>query len=288
MKTSEMLEININSIKFSKNYRHTFPEKTLKELAQSIRQHGIIEPLVVRRRTEETFELIAGERRLKAAEIAGLVTVPARIIEATDAEVLEIQLVENVQREAVPYFEEALALKRLQDEPYNYDATEIAAKIGKSEAYVYFQLKLTRMCHFAQQVCAKGEISKSVAWLLSREADENIQKNAANALRRENKSKLISERSARQYLEDLKNGKFNDRTGNYENGGMTSNGKPKKQPKKFYTADASDYLMNWKKYLIQFTPDQFIEFKAEIDGKTDTLVWARAVDVVMTRWEAEK
>lgn len=283
MNKAQMLEIPINSIKFTKNYRHTFPEKTLRELAQSIRQHGIIEPIVVRERTGGYYELIAGERRTRAAEIAGLVTVPARIVEATDAEVLELQLVENVQREVVPYYEEALALKRLQDDPYNYDVQEIAKKIGKSDQYVYYQLKLTQMCHIARQVFERGEVSKTVAWLLSREPDENIQANAATALRRENKSKLVGERAARQYLEDLRNGRFNDRNIDVSNSIIAN---PRKKTKKFYTPDASDFRMNWKKYLVQFTPDQFIEFKNEIGGKTDTLIWAKAVDTVMTRSEA--
>jgi ParB/RepB/Spo0J family partition protein len=283
MKNGLMLEVNVNSIKFSKNYRHTFPEKSLKELAQSITQHGIVQPLVVRR-FGDGFELIAGDRRLKAAELAGLITVPARIVEASDSEVLEIQLVENVQREAVPYYEEALALKRLQDEPYNYDLREIAKKIGKSETYVFYQLKLTTMCHEATDACRRGELSKSVAWMLARLEDENLQANAARALRRENKSKLVGERSARQYLDDLKSGKFTDR--GHATAGTNSNGKARKV-KKFYTPDMSDYLMNWKKYLADFTPDQFVEWKTEIAGKTDTLVWARAVDMVMMRYEAE-
>ncbi len=238
MNSGIMLEVSVNSIKFSKNYRRTFNDKSLAELAQSIKQHGIIEPLVVRR-IGEFFELIAGDRRLKAAEIAGLVMVPARIVEATDSEVLELQLVENVQREAVPYYEEALALKRLRDEPYNYDQREIAKKIGKSEAYVFYQLKLTRMCLEARRACEAGELSKSVAWLLSRVDDENVQANAARALRRENKSKLIGERAARQYLEDLKNGKFNDQSAGV--GGIKLDGTARKRSKKFYTADMSDY-----------------------------------------------
>lgn len=284
MKNGLMLEVAVNAVKFSKNYRQTFPEKSLKELARSIGQHGIVQPLVVRR-MGDGYELIAGDRRLKAAALAGLVTVPARIVEATDSEVLEIQLVENVQREAVPFYEEALALKRLQDDPYNYDVREIAKKIGKSEQYVYFQLKLTRMCLEARRACEKGELSKSVAWLLSRIDDENVQANAARALRREDKSKLIGERAARKYLEALKNGEFNER--GVSMAGLNSNGTKRKPPKKFYTPDMSDYLMNWKKYLVDFTPDQFIEWKTEIGGKTDTLVWARAVDIVMTRHESE-
>lgn len=277
MHGSLTLEVNVNSVKFSKNYRKTFPDGSLKELARSISQHGIIQPIVVRRRGND-FELIAGDRRLKAAQICGLITVPARIVEASDAEVLELQLVENIQRENVPYYEEALALKRLQDEPYNYNLTEIAKKISKSDTYVFYQIQLTKMCHEARRACEMGELSKSVAWILSRVDNENMQANAAHALRREVKSKMVSERMARQYLDDLKSGKLNGYRIVAEHATA-----PKK---KFYTADASDYLMNWKKYLVGFTPDLFIEWCTEIKGKTDTLVWARAVDVVMTRHEA--
>lgn len=284
MKNGLMLEVPVNSINFSKNYRQTFPEKSLKELAQSIRQHGVIEPLIVTRRGDG-FELVAGDRRLRAASIAGLVTVPARIVEVSDAEVLEIQPVENVQREAVPFFEEALALKRLQDEPYFYDTREIARKIGKSEQYVYFQLKLTRACLELRRACEAGELTKSVAWRLSREP-ENIQANAARALRRPDKSKLISDRSARQYLDDLKAGRFDEHRA-HSLGGMNFNDKPRPaRSKKFYSADASDYEMNWKQYLMNFTADQFVEWKSEIAGKLDTSVWAKAVDAVMTRSEA--
>lgn len=278
------LEIPVNSIRFSKNYRTTFPVGSLKELANSIKEHGVIEPIIVRSRAGNLYELIAGDRRLKAAEIAGLVTIPARILEVSDAQVLEIQLVENVQREAVPYYEEALALKRLQDDPYNYSVVEIAKRIAKSEPYVFNQLKLTRMCHEARRACEKGELTKSVAWLLSRIQDEDVQANAARALRRENKSKLIGIRSAQQYLDNLKNGKFGN--GISSVGGINQNGKVRQKTKKFYTPDMSDYQMNWKKYFVDFTPDQFIEWKAEIDGKLDTLVWARAVDMVMTGSEA--
>lgn len=279
--SSLLLDLPIKTIKFSKNYRTTFPANSLKELAQSIRQHGVIQPVIVRR-VGEFYELIAGDRRMKAAEIAGLMTVPARVIEATDAEVLEMQLVENVQREVVPYYEEALALKRLRDKPYNYDVSDIAMKIGKSEQYVYFQLKLTQMCLEARRVAERGEISKTVAWFVSRIQNVNTQANVARALARDKKSKLVSERFARQYYEDLKSGKFTDRKNDISN---TINADPTKTDriKKFYTPDMSDYLKDWKKYLLKLTPEQFAFWRDEVAGRCDTLVWARAVEIVMTR-----
>jgi ParB family transcriptional regulator, chromosome partitioning protein len=283
MNSGIMIDVAINSIKFSKNYRQTFQEKTLKELAQSIKQHGVIQPLVIRR-VGEYYELIAGDRRLKAAELAGCVTVPCRIVEATDSEVLELQLIENVQRETVPYYEEALALKRLRDDPYNYDVREIAQKIGKSEQYVYFQLKLTKMCLEARRACEKGELSKGVAWLLSRIDDENMQAHAARDLRRENKSKLIGERAARKYLEDLKTS--NNGNGHSPNGTRSRAAGYKPRKRLYQNAGGSEYQSNWKQYLLKFDAAQFAQFKEQVAGRTSTEIWADAVDIVMSGVES--
>jgi ParB/RepB/Spo0J family partition protein len=259
----------------------------LRELAQSIKQHGVIQPLVVRRQRQSAhYELIAGERRLRAAGIAGLATVPARIVEATDAAVLEIQLVENVQREPPPFYEEALALRRLQDAPYNYDNKKIAERIGKSEAYVFYQVKLTKMCKAARDACAAGEVSKTVAWFLAKIEDVNVQANVARALRRTEKSKLVSERFARQYLDDLTNGRLGSGNNNLHHAGINGNGTARQPSPKFYSADMSEYRREWRKYLLEFTPEQFAEFVKEVDRKTDVLVWARAVEIVMTRGAA--
>lgn len=284
--SGSMIELPLGEIKFSKNYRHTFPDKSLKELASSIEQHGVIEPIVVRRH-RESFELIAGDRRLRASKIAGMETIPARVIDATDAQVLELQLVENVQREAVPFYEEALALKRLQDAPYNYTHEQIAQKIGKSTSYVTFQLQLTKMSHEARRACENREISKSVAWLIARLPNENMQSAAARALRRKGQTKLVGERAARHFIEDLKAGNLSgDRT--LSGPRINSNGNGRPIPNKFYTADMSDYLKNWKRYLVSMSPEQLAEWKTIVDGRTDTLVWARAVEAVMTRHDEKR
>lgn len=289
MNSGIMLELSINSIRFSKNYRQTFQEKTLKELAQSIRHHGVVQPLVVRS-VGDYFELIAGDRRLKAAALAGLVTVPCRIVDVTDAEVLELQLVENVQRENVPYYEEALALKRLRDDPYNYNAIEIAKNIGKSEQYVYFQLKLTRMGREAKDACSKGEISKTVAWLLSRIEDEDMQSHAARDLRRENKSKLISERSARKYLENLKI-EASKNHADHQLKSSRTNGHVRARTdahRKLYRMNGgSEYYANWKKYFLKFSPDEFVQWRDQVAGRLSTEYWAEAVDIVMSREESQ-
>jgi len=274
-------ELPAGMIRFSKNYRQTFPDSSLKDLAKSIAQHGIIQPITVRRRGE-FFELIAGDRRLRASRIAGLETIPARVLQVTDAEVLELQLVENVQREAVPFYEEALALKRLKSAPYNYTQDQIADKIGKSQAYVGFQLQLTRMSHTAQQVCAKGQISKSVAWLISRLPSEDMQSNAARALAREKKSKLVGERAARHYIEDLKTGMIR---GDREKalGGMKSDGAARK--KRSQPVRLSSYVQNWRQHLLEMSPAQLVEWQKEVAGRIDPVYWARAVESVLSKKE---
>lgn len=274
-------EILLDKVKFATNYRQTFPDKSLGELAESIKQHGVIEPIVVRRRGEN-FELIAGERRTRAARLAKLETIPARIIVATNAQALELQLVENVQREAVPFFEEALALQRLRDAPYNYTQDVIAKKIGKSLQYVQFQLKLMKMSHEARRACELRELSKNVAWLIAGLSNENMQSAAARALRRKGQTKLVSVRAARHFIEDLKSGKIGgDRA--ISIAGTNASGKRRQTSNKFYTDDMSDFLRNWKKHLLEMSPEQFAEWQKEVAGRLDTLQWARAVEKVLTQ-----
>lgn len=269
---NDATSIRIDSIRFSKNYRQTFPDSSLQVLSKSIAQHGVIQPIAVRRRGEY-FELIAGDRRLRASKLAGLDSIPARVIEATDAQVLELQLVENVQRETVPFYEEALALKRLQDAPYNYTQEQIAEKIGKSQPYVSLQLQLTKMSHIAQQVCRRGQISKSVAWLISRLPTEDMQSNAARALARDKKSKLVGERAARHYIEDLKSG--TTRTARESTAAHINRKRPSR------AVALSDYAQNWRRYLLEMTPEQFAEWQKEVAGRMDLIAWARAVETVL-------
>jgi ParB family chromosome partitioning protein len=264
---SILLDISLNSIKTKNNYRKTFKDKSLRELAQSIKNQGVIEPIVVAR-NGTGYKLIAGERRVRAAEIAGLATIPAVIKDVADEDILEIQLIENIQRENVPYFEEAQALRRLRDER-DYNLEEIAKKIGKSDWYVWHMVALTNTSEVAQDTFAKGEIGKTVAFQIARLAKREHQSKAAEDLRREDKTKLISDRVARQYLKD----QFGD--------GAT------KQPRrnKIQKINGNDYQANWKKYLVNFSCEEFEHFKKIVRGRTDTTTLAEAVDMVMRKSE---
>src|SRR5882724_7130261 len=125
------------------NPRKRFDQVALEELAASFKTQGVLAPLLVRELEESKYEVVAGARRLRAARIAELETVPVRVVKLTDAESIEAQVVENLQREDIHPLDEALGFKSLLElgEP-TYTIANIAARAGKSEGYVHGRIKL--------------------------------------------------------------------------------------------------------------------------------------------------
>jgi ParB family chromosome partitioning protein len=151
------------------NPRRIFDETGLKELATSIRAHGVLEPLLVRPRTERSFEIVAGARRFRAAKLAEANTVPVRIKNFTDAEALESQLIENLQRQDVHPLDEAQGFRALLNlEEPKYSIEQIAVKTGKSPAYIAQRLKLTELIPAVVEAFAKDEIGVGHAMLLAK------------------------------------------------------------------------------------------------------------------------
>jgi len=142
--------------------RTNFQPEQLRELSDSIREHGIIQPLVVSRDDEGSFQLIAGERRLQAARLAGLRHVPVVVREVADSELLELALVENVQRADLNAVEEALAYKRLIDE-YGLTQEEVAQRVGKSRVTVSNGLRLLQLEPEVRRSLIAEEISEGHA-----------------------------------------------------------------------------------------------------------------------------
>jgi ParB family chromosome partitioning protein len=151
------------------NPRKTFDEDAMQELAASIRENGILQPLLVRPRAERSFEIVFGERRYRGAAMAEKETVPVCIREMTDAQVLETQLVENLQRRDVHPLEEARGMRALLelDEP-KYSIELIASKTGKSSAYCAARLRLTELAPVAVDAFLKDEIGVGHALLLAK------------------------------------------------------------------------------------------------------------------------
>ena len=142
--------------------RTTIDPDTLAELADSIREHGLLQPLIVTRRGPEQYQLIAGERRWQAARLAGLASVPAIVKEATPQEVLEIALVENIQRADLNPLEEASAFRQLVDE-FGLTQEQVALRVGKSRVAVTNVLRLLRLPAEARQALAGGSIREGHA-----------------------------------------------------------------------------------------------------------------------------
>jgi ParB family chromosome partitioning protein len=128
------------------NPRRRFDERGLNELAESFKSQGVLQPLLVRSIDEDKYEVVAGARRLRAAKIAELNEVPARVVELSDAAVRESQLTENLLREDVHPYEEAIALKGiLQLEGAQYDVASLSARLGKSQSYITQRIRLTEL-----------------------------------------------------------------------------------------------------------------------------------------------
>lgn len=142
--------------------RTNFEPEKLRELSDSIREHGIIQPLVVSRDKDGGYRLIAGERRLQAARLAGLETVPVVIREAADHELLELALIENIQRADLNPVEEAMAYRRLVEE-YGLTQEEVARRVGKNRATVANALRLLQLESEIRRSLVAGEISEGHA-----------------------------------------------------------------------------------------------------------------------------
>lgn len=143
--SSAITEIRIDDIKPNpKQPRRTFDEETLGELATSIKELGVVQPLSVRDMGDGTFQIIAGERRWRAAGIAGLNSVPAYVRSASDSEVTEMALIENIQREDLNAIEVALAFKNLIDS-YNLTQERLSERLGKNRATIANHLRLLKL-----------------------------------------------------------------------------------------------------------------------------------------------
>lgn len=181
------------------NPRRSFDEAGLKELAETIRTQGVLSPLLVRPKDERHFEIVFGARRYRAAQLAESPTVPVRIKVMSDAEVLEAQLIENLQRRDVHPMEEAQGFKALLDlEEPTYSIEQIAAKTGKSPAYVAQRVKLTELTEAVIEAFYRDEIGVGHALLLAKlPADK--QDEALQACFREDWA-ATSERKAKRIL----------------------------------------------------------------------------------------
>ena len=180
--------------------RREFDEGALNELAESIRAYGILQPLIVRSIEGERYELIAGERRLRASKIVGLEKVPAIIRDYTDAQMSEISIIENVQRENLNVIEEAQAYERLIKE-FGHTQEVVAAKIGRSRSHISNILRLLKLSPTVRALISKGLLTLGQARPLLAIENEVIQIQAAEMILSEG----LSVRKVEAFINELKN-----------------------------------------------------------------------------------
>jgi len=168
------------------NPRKSFPAEEMAEMTDSVKRHGILQPILVRPWPPSysagdgnfpAYELVAGERRYRAAKAAELESIPVMVRNLTDHEVLEIQIIENLQRKGLHPIEEAESYALMIND-HGYTADQLAEKIGKSRAYIYGRMKLTALCMPARLAFRDGKLTPSTALLIARIPGEEMQKEA--------------------------------------------------------------------------------------------------------------
>ena len=178
--------------------RSVFDEEALAELAESIREYGVIQPVTVRQLPSGYYQLIAGERRWRAARLAGLTEIPAQIIEADDRLTTELALVENLQRRDLDFFEEAYGFRRLIDQ-YGLTQEEAARKVGKTQSAVANKLRLLRLSQQNMELIRSAGLTERHARCLLRLEGEEERINATKHIIENDLNVSRSE----QYIEQL-------------------------------------------------------------------------------------
>lgn len=190
--------------------RKVFDEEALNELADSIKVYGVVEPVILKK-SVKGYEIVAGERRCKASKIAGLTTVPAIIKDFTDEEMMEIALLENIQREDLNPVDTAISISNIL-QVKDMTQEEFSKKFGKSRSYITNLLGLLNLPKSVQELVKNGKLSMSHARCLSKIDDEEKVINLANKITKENLNvrdieKMLSKKDDKKVIKE-KNEKF--------------------------------------------------------------------------------
>ena len=182
--------------------RRVFDEEKLRELAASIREHGVVQPIVVRQLPEGKYELVVGERRWRACQLLEWEKIPAVIKEYTNKQIMEIALVENIQRQDLNPLEEAKAYKRLLTE-FNYTQEQVAQKVSKSRSFIANMVRILNLPELILEQVGTGELTVGhVRPLLTVEGSEKQIKAAAEMI-----YKKMTVREAESFVKEINEGK---------------------------------------------------------------------------------
>lgn len=194
-------EIPVENIRPNRyRMRQTLNNESMKELAESIRAYGVLQPIIVRSIGGERYELIAGERRLSASRFIGLEKIPAVVRNYTDSQMREVSLIENIQRQDLSVLEEAATYESLMRE-FSYTQETLAAKVGRSRSHIANLLRLLKLSPQVRDWISEGKLSMGQARPLLAIENEELQTNAAEMIIHED----LSVRKVEAFIKELRN-----------------------------------------------------------------------------------
>lgn len=262
----EFQHLPLNQIEVVSNTRTEFEEPALKELAQSIKQNGVLTPILVRPMQNGNYQLIAGERRYRASLLAGKADIPARINDIPDHKILQAQIVENLQRKNVSTMDEVEAITRLQTEE-GMTLEEISKAIGKAVSHISAQIRIAKASPELHEALRSHQMSRSVALQIAKIEEPERQKDAVAALKRDKAAFWVKAKDAEKWI----NSRFGASPKKEKTGRFSP--KPDTSQNRFYK--------DWKYYLLRFSPEQFEQWQAVVRNRQEIEVWMEAVEAVM-------
>ncbi|MCS6886307.1 MAG: ParB/RepB/Spo0J family partition protein [Acidobacteriota bacterium] len=198
--TEELLELDLSLLEANQSQpRSRFDEKKIQELAESIKENGLVQPIVVRKIDDGRYQIVAGERRWRAAKLAGLQKIPAVVRTVPDDKLLELALVENIAREELNPIEEALAYQRLIEQ-HKLTQEQVACKVGKDRSSVANSLRLLKLPTEIHSLIVDGLVSTGHAKVLLSISDKTIQLSLAHRIASEG----LSVRDVERLVERLR------------------------------------------------------------------------------------
>ncbi|HOM02282.1 MAG TPA: ParB/RepB/Spo0J family partition protein [Acetivibrio sp.] len=200
---SGVVEVKINDVEpNSSQPRKYFDTEKLEQLAESIRQHGVVQPIIVRREND-TYKIVAGERRWRAARLAGLTTIPVIEKDLSNKQIMEIALIENIQREDLNPIEEAEAYSRLLNE-FNMTQEELSNSIGKSRSAIANTIRLLGLTEKVKEKLIEGQITSGHARALLPIEDKELQEKLCDEIIDKNLTVRQVESLVKKKLDDVK------------------------------------------------------------------------------------
>lgn len=208
---SSIVDLDINKIIPNKNQpRKTFDDKALEELSISIKSYGIIQPITVRKIYDDIYEIIAGERRFRAAKLIDMDTIPAVIIETGEEESAAMALIENLQREDLDFIEEAMAYERLLED-FNLNQTKLAEKVGKSQSTIANKMRILKLPESVKLKIKEGGLSERHARALLKIDDEEILLDLVEKIVKRELNVSATEKLVKSISEDVNSSKLKDK-----------------------------------------------------------------------------